>query len=224
MSAEPVSTQAPDHRLHPEPQGGVVRRRARSRRPTSSTPGSSSAATPIVPSPDVASIAGYRDIASVTGSNGGHTVTVKFKTTFADWQMLFANLVPAHVMEKVGWNPTCTTVDPAIDLSGGPVQDRHGDAPDHHAGAEPEVVGDAGQRPVHHGPHRLLDGAAGPVDGLGLRAGGAAHHGDAVVPDPDDGAARARRARSTPRRPCCSSTWRARSTRISRPTSGSPSP
>jgi peptide/nickel transport system substrate-binding protein len=71
-------------------------------------------------SADVASIAGYRDIASVTGSNGGHTVTVKFKTTFADWQMLFANLVPAHVMEKVGWNPACTTVDPAVDLSGGP--------------------------------------------------------------------------------------------------------
>jgi peptide/nickel transport system substrate-binding protein len=69
---------------------------------------------------DIASIAGYRDIASVTGSNGGHTVTVKFKTTFADWQMLFANLVPAHVMEKVGWNPSCTTVEPDIDLSGGP--------------------------------------------------------------------------------------------------------
>jgi peptide/nickel transport system substrate-binding protein len=75
---------------------------------------------PIVSSPDVTSIAGYRDIASVTGSNGGHTVTVKFKTTFADWQGLFDNLVPAHVMEKVGWNPTCPTVDPAIDLSGGP--------------------------------------------------------------------------------------------------------
>jgi peptide/nickel transport system substrate-binding protein len=75
---------------------------------------------PIVSSPDATSIAGYRDIASVTGSNGGHTVTVKFKTTFADWQGLFDNLVPAHVMEKVGWNPTCPTVDPAIDLSGGP--------------------------------------------------------------------------------------------------------
>ena len=75
---------------------------------------------PVVSSPDVSSIAGYRDIASVTGSNGGHTVTVKFKTTFADWQMLFGNLVPAHVMDQVGWNPTCTTVNPAIDLSGGP--------------------------------------------------------------------------------------------------------
>ncbi|HWF14955.1 MAG TPA: ABC transporter substrate-binding protein, partial [Acidimicrobiales bacterium] len=73
-------------------------------------------------STDVVSIAGYRDVASVTGSNGGHTVTVKFKNTFADWQMLFANLLPAHVMEKEGWNPNCSTVSPSIDLSGGPFE------------------------------------------------------------------------------------------------------
>jgi peptide/nickel transport system substrate-binding protein len=75
---------------------------------------------PVTSSPDVASIAGYRDISSVTGTNGGHTVTVRFKTPFADWQELFANLLPAHVMEKVGWSPDCSTVDPSIDLSGGP--------------------------------------------------------------------------------------------------------
>jgi peptide/nickel transport system substrate-binding protein len=69
---------------------------------------------------DVASIAGYRDISSVTGSNQGHTVTVRFKKTFADWRSLFTDLMPAHIMEKVGWNPSCTTVDPTIDLSGGP--------------------------------------------------------------------------------------------------------
>ena len=34
--------------------------------------------------------------------------------------MLFDNLLPAHIMEKAGWNPACTTVNPAIDLSGGP--------------------------------------------------------------------------------------------------------
>lgn len=68
----------------------------------------------------VASIAGYRDIRSVKGSNKGHTVTVVFRTPYADWQMLFANLLPAHVMEKVGWDPTCTTVNPAVDVSGGP--------------------------------------------------------------------------------------------------------
>jgi peptide/nickel transport system substrate-binding protein len=73
-------------------------------------------------STDVVSIAGYRDIASVTGTNGGHTVTVKFKTVFADWQQLFSNLLPAHVMERVGWNPNCSTVSPSIDLSGGPFE------------------------------------------------------------------------------------------------------
>ena len=62
----------------------------------------------------VASVAGYRDIASVKGSNNGRTVTVIFRTPFADWKMLFANLLPAHIMEKVGWNPTCATVNPAI--------------------------------------------------------------------------------------------------------------
>jgi len=68
----------------------------------------------------VASTAGYRDIKSVKGTNKGRTVMVVFKTPFADWRMLFANLLPAHVMEKAGWNPSCTTVSPAIDLSGGP--------------------------------------------------------------------------------------------------------
>ena len=66
------------------------------------------------------SIAGYRDIASVTGSNGGHTVTVKFKSPFADWRGLFDYLVPAHVFAKIGWNPICTTVVASADLSGGP--------------------------------------------------------------------------------------------------------
>ena len=68
----------------------------------------------------VASTAGYRDIKSVKGSNKGRTVTVIFRQPFADWQMLFSNLLPAHIMEKAGWNPSCTTVNPAIDLSGGP--------------------------------------------------------------------------------------------------------
>ena len=75
---------------------------------------------PETSSPDVTSIAGYRDIASVTGSNGGHTVTVKFKSPFADWKGLFDYLVPAHVFAKIGWNPICTTVVASADLSGGP--------------------------------------------------------------------------------------------------------
>lgn len=69
---------------------------------------------------DVATTQGYRDIQSVTGSNGGKTVTVVFKNPFADWRSLFNNLLPAHVMEHLGWDPPCTTVDPTVDLSGGP--------------------------------------------------------------------------------------------------------
>jgi peptide/nickel transport system substrate-binding protein len=63
---------------------------------------------------------GYRQIASMTQSAKGRTVTVVFKTPYADWQSLFDYLLPAHVLEKTGWNPTCSTVDPAIDLSAGP--------------------------------------------------------------------------------------------------------
>ena len=65
---------------------------------------------------------GYRDIRSVKATNHGRTVTVIFKTPFADWQMLFDDLLPAHVMASAGWDPGCTTVDPSIDLSGGPYE------------------------------------------------------------------------------------------------------
>ncbi len=68
----------------------------------------------------VASTAGYGDITSVKGSNKGRTVTVVFRQLYADWKMLFSDLLPAHIMEKTGWNPSCTSVDPAIDVSGGP--------------------------------------------------------------------------------------------------------
>jgi peptide/nickel transport system substrate-binding protein len=70
----------------------------------------------------VASVEGYRDIRSVKGSDKGRTVTVVFHTLFADWQMLFADLLPAHIMETVGWNPQCPSVSAAIDLSGGPFE------------------------------------------------------------------------------------------------------
>jgi peptide/nickel transport system substrate-binding protein len=68
----------------------------------------------------VATTAGYRDISSVTGSNHGRTVTVVFATNFADWRMLFNDLLPAHVLAHTGWDPPCHSVDPAVDLSGGP--------------------------------------------------------------------------------------------------------
>jgi peptide/nickel transport system substrate-binding protein len=56
---------------------------------------------------DCASTAGYQDIKSVTGSDGGKTVTTVYSTPFADWQSLFSNgIVPAHYTKARpgGWN------------------------------------------------------------------------------------------------------------------------
>ncbi|MGH9045980.1 MAG: ABC transporter family substrate-binding protein [Acidimicrobiales bacterium] len=71
---------------------------------------------------NVASTAGYDDIATMTPSSRGRTLTVVFSTSYADWQSLFSDLLPAHVLERTGWSPNCTTVDPEIDLSGGPFE------------------------------------------------------------------------------------------------------
>ena len=46
--------------------------------------------------------AGYEQIQSVSGSDGGKTVTVVFKTPFADWKSLFGPLYPAHVAVQHG--------------------------------------------------------------------------------------------------------------------------
>jgi peptide/nickel transport system substrate-binding protein len=49
--------------------------------------------------------AGYNQIQSITGSNGGKTVTVVFTTPYADWQNLFASgtpLYPAHIAAQQG--------------------------------------------------------------------------------------------------------------------------
>jgi peptide/nickel transport system substrate-binding protein len=49
---------------------------------------------------DVASTTGYDQIQSVEGSDNGKTVTVVFKTPFADWKGLFTGILPAHYVEK----------------------------------------------------------------------------------------------------------------------------
>jgi peptide/nickel transport system substrate-binding protein len=45
---------------------------------------------------------GYSQIRSVTGSDGGKTVTVVFKTPFPDWKSLFGPLYPAHIAAQHG--------------------------------------------------------------------------------------------------------------------------
>jgi peptide/nickel transport system substrate-binding protein len=70
---------------------------------------------------DVLWTLGYEDIASVTGSDGGKTVTVVFKKQFGEWRSLFSYLLPSHYLQKQpgGWN-TGLDKDPENIPSGGP--------------------------------------------------------------------------------------------------------
>ncbi|GAA1789875.1 ABC transporter family substrate-binding protein [Planosporangium flavigriseum] len=54
------------------------------------------------PDCSAASTAGYDQIASLSQSDGGKTVTVTFQPTFADWKSLFTSLYPAHVARAHG--------------------------------------------------------------------------------------------------------------------------
>lgn len=67
-------------------------------------------------------VAGYRDIATITGSHAGKTVTVVFKKPFSEWQWLFSNLVPASVGERYGWSSAFAGFSASRDLSGGPFE------------------------------------------------------------------------------------------------------
>jgi peptide/nickel transport system substrate-binding protein len=56
---------------------------------------------------DCVSTTGYKDIKSVTGSDGGKTVTTVYKNKFADWKSLFSQyIIPAHYGKKQpgDWN------------------------------------------------------------------------------------------------------------------------
>jgi peptide/nickel transport system substrate-binding protein len=53
----------------------------------------------------VAGTTGYSQVQSVTGSDGGKTVTVVYKSPYADWKGLFTGnnaLYPAHIAAKAG--------------------------------------------------------------------------------------------------------------------------
>jgi peptide/nickel transport system substrate-binding protein len=58
------------------------------------------------PKIDTVTTVGYDRIKQVAGSLDGKTVTVVFNQRFADWQGLFANLLPAHYVQRQpgGWN------------------------------------------------------------------------------------------------------------------------
>jgi len=68
---------------------------------------------------------GYNQIKSVTGSNGGKTVTVVFGKPYGDWQALWSQntpLIPAHIAQKVGFDAGFQNFGPAVQVSGGPYE------------------------------------------------------------------------------------------------------
>src|SRR5215212_1064545 len=70
---------------------------------------------------DVASTTGYDQVKSIEGSDNGKTVTMVFKTPFADWKGMFTGMVPAHYIQKQPgkWN-TGLDKNPEKIPSGGP--------------------------------------------------------------------------------------------------------
>ena len=94
----------------------------------------------------VASTLGYRNIASVTSSHNGKTVTVVFATPFTDWRVLFHDMVPAHIARRVGWNRGFDTFNPRSNSRPGrfllqSVSSNSTRRP----GPESQVVGDTGR-------------------------------------------------------------------------------
>ena len=69
---------------------------------------------------EAASTSGYNQIKSVTGSNGGKTVTVVYSNPFGDWKALFSPMIPAHISKKVGFNDGWSTFGSAAKVSAGP--------------------------------------------------------------------------------------------------------
>ena len=57
------------------------------------------------PGYDIASTTGYELIESVEGSEDGKTVTATFSEPYSDWQGLFDNLLPAHIIPTLDPDP-----------------------------------------------------------------------------------------------------------------------
>jgi peptide/nickel transport system substrate-binding protein len=72
-----------------------------------------------------AATSGFNQVASVTGSDNGKTVTVVMAKPYGDWQSMFGQdtpLLPAHIMKKVGFDTGLQTFGPAVQVSGGPYE------------------------------------------------------------------------------------------------------
>jgi ABC-type oligopeptide transport system substrate-binding subunit len=65
---------------------------------------------------------GYGDISSITTSSSGKSVTVKFNTTLSDWETLFNNLLPAHIVGQDIKSSMFAPFGKALEVSGGPFE------------------------------------------------------------------------------------------------------
>lgn len=72
--------------------------------------------------PNAGLAAGYDAISSITSSNGGSTISVKFSHPFTEWESLFSDLVPAQIGERYGWVAAFQGFNPARVVSGGPFE------------------------------------------------------------------------------------------------------
>lgn len=78
--------------------------------------------------PALLSTTGYDQMESVEGSDNDKTVTVTYKTPYADWRSSFTQqqLLPAHIMKKADAKATCDTITKGwatkdgVPVSGGP--------------------------------------------------------------------------------------------------------
>jgi peptide/nickel transport system substrate-binding protein len=75
---------------------------------------------------DTATTAGYDRVETVEGSEDGKTVTVTFSQPFAEWEAMFTNILPAHIVTElgdgdpvVGWNDGLDG-EAVPEFSGGP--------------------------------------------------------------------------------------------------------
>ncbi len=75
---------------------------------------------------DLISTTGYDQMSSVEGADNDKTVTVTYTTPFSDWQNMFAQLLPAHVMDKGDPKANCDAIrtgwptEGGIPVAGGP--------------------------------------------------------------------------------------------------------
>lgn len=67
----------------------------------------------MVATPGVVSPAGYRAIAGISTSDGGRTVTVDFSDRVADWHLLFADLLPSHLLGEESFDSALANDIPA---------------------------------------------------------------------------------------------------------------